>query len=255
MSEELEKERQVETQRSFYASSEHAHLQPIETDFYARKLAGNLAKKLSIGREDRVLELGAGFGRFTFNLLEHCGSVVAVDISERALADLDRARVERGIDNERCRTLLADVDEISEEELGGPVDFVVGFFLLHHLSDFPRSIERVARLVGPGGGIGFLEPNRRNPLFLAQVMCCPDMDWKSERGMFRLRRSVVMEAYRDAELTAVETTTFGMFPPQILNRIPWTRRLEEVIESKSALSAWLPFLLMTARAPTETSGS
>jgi SAM-dependent methyltransferase len=237
------------TQRAAYESGEHLHLRPSESDFYAAKLAGRLANQLGIRPGHRVLELGAGFGRFTFSLLEHCRSVIAVDLSERALAELDGARGERGIGTDRCRTLPADLDTLSSEELGEPVDFVVGFFLLHHLSDFTSSIERVGRFVRPGGGIGFLEPNRRNPLFLAQVMFCPDMDWGSEKGMFRLRRSAVTDAYREVGLTGIETTTFGMFPPQIFNRMALARRVERFMEARSLLSAWLPFLLMTARVP------
>jgi SAM-dependent methyltransferase len=239
----------LDVQRAFYAGGSHAHLRPDAGDHYAAKLAARLARQLGMRPSDRVLEVGAGFGRFTFHLLAHCGSVVAADLSARALGELDRTREEQGIPGERCRTRVADVDGLTPAELPGPVDHVVGFFLLHHLADFRRSIGRLAGLLRPGGGVGFLEPNRRNPLFLAQVLVCPDMDWRSERGMFRLRRSDVERAYRDGGLTGVETTTLGMFPPQIANRSALARRLEDAIESAALVSAWLPFLLMTARKP------
>jgi SAM-dependent methyltransferase len=239
----------LDGQRAFYERGAHAHLRPDANDHYAAKLAARLASQLAIRPSDRVLEVGAGFGRFTFHLLAHCRSVVAADVSERTLGELDRMRVERGIPAERCRTTVADVDDLTASDLEPPVDHVVGFFLLHHLQDFHRSIGRLARVLPPGGGIGFLEPNRRNPLFLAQVLVCPDMDWRSERGMFRLRRADVERAYRDAGLTGVETATLGMFPPQIANRFALARRLEGAIETIALVSAWLPFLLMTARRP------
>jgi SAM-dependent methyltransferase len=239
----------LDVQRAFYGRGDHAHLRPAADDAYAAKLAARLAAQLGMRPSDRVLEIGAGFGRFTFHLLAHCGSVVAADVSERTLFDLDRTRALRGISADRCRTLVADVDALTPSDLEPPVDHVVGFFLLHHLADFHRSIGRMAGLLRPGGGLGFLEPNRRNPLFLAQVLVCADMDWRSERGMFRLRRADVERAYRDGGLTAVETTTLGMFPPQIVNRSAFARRLEAAIEAVRPVSAWLPFLLMTARKP------
>jgi ubiquinone/menaquinone biosynthesis C-methylase UbiE len=239
----------LDGQRAFYARGAHAHLRPGANDPYAAKLAGRLASQLGMRPSDRVLEVGAGFGRFTFHLLAHCRSVVAADVSERTLGELDLTRRERGIPEERCRIQVADVDALAPADLAEPVDHVVGFFLLHHLPDFHRSIGRLARLLPAGGGLGFLEPNRRNPLFLAQVLVCRDMDWRSERGMFRLRRAQVEQAYRDAGLAGVETTTLGMFPPQIANRFALARRLEAAIETVPFASAWLPFLLMTARRP------
>ncbi len=239
----------LDLQRAFYEGGTHAHLRPDANDHYAAKLAGRLAEQLAMRPSDRVLEVGAGFGRFTFHLLAHCGSVVAADVSERTLGELDRTRRERGIPADRCRTRVADVDALTPSDLEPPVDHVVGFFLLHHLADFHRSIGRLARILPPGGGLGFLEPNRRNPLFLAQVLVCPDMDWRSERGMFRLRRADVERAYRDGGLTGLETTTLGMFPPQIANRFALARRLEGAIETVALASAWLPFLLMSARKP------
>ena len=93
-------------QRHFYDSREHDHLQVREDDAYSRKLASRLAETLGIGGEHRVLELGAGFGRFSFPLLEHCGSLVALDISQRALESLVRTRDARGISADRCRSDL-----------------------------------------------------------------------------------------------------------------------------------------------------
>jgi len=214
-----------------------------------RAFAASLACGLGIGPRHRVLELGAGFGRFSFPLLEHCGSLVAVDLSPRVLASLARTRDERGIPESRCRVHCSDLDALDAEALGAPFDFVVGFFLLHHLSDFPRSIRALGTLLAPGGGMAFVEPNRRNPLFLAQVAACPDMTWREEKGMFALSASGVESAYRSAALERVETRRFGFFPPQILNNIAPARRFEHFLERRRSLRWVLPFLLLSARSP------
>ena len=67
----------AERQRRYYDSRKHAHLEAREDDHYARKLARELARTVEMSPTQRVLELGAGFGRFTFPLLESCGSVVS----------------------------------------------------------------------------------------------------------------------------------------------------------------------------------
>lgn len=239
----------VERQKAFYASRAHHHLQVRDGDRYARKLADTLASALGIGRRHRVLELGAGFGRFTMPLLDHCGELVALDVSRRVLEDLERTRDARGIPAGRCRTLCRDVHELAADPPAGAFDFVVGFFFLHHLPDPPAAIRDLAGLLTPGGGMGFVEPNRRNPLFLLQIACCPDMTWQGEKGMFRLSRRGIEAAYRAAGLASCATRRFGFFPPQILNRWRRAEAIEGRLERVAALRGLLPFLLLSARRP------
>lgn len=236
----------VDQQRAFYDSREHGHLQTWEGDLYAAKLARKLAVRLGIGPSHRVLEVGAGFGRFTFPLLSHCGAILAVDLSAKALNRLEVARGEREIPEARCRTLCGDLDTLDVEALGGPFDFVVGFFLLHHLHDFATSIAGLAKLLAPGGRMAFIEPNRRNPAFLAQVACCADMTWAEEKGMFRLSRAKVERAYRASGLTPLARNAFGFFPPQLFNRFAWARSLEDGLEVVRVFDPILPFLLLAA---------
>ncbi len=247
----MEKPDSVARQREFYGQGSHEHLRAREHDHYARKIVDRLAGVLEMGPEHRVLEVGAGFGRFTFDLLDHCASVVALDLSGRVLESLAQERDARGISEDRCRTQVGDLDAADEIRLGGDFDFVVGFFLLHHLPDFGSGIRSLLRFLRPGGSLGFVEPNRRNPLFLAQVACCPDMNWAEERGMFKLGEGAVMEAYQRAGLSPVATRRFGFFPPQIVNSSAMARRLEARLERSRLLDWVLPFLLMTGRRPEE----
>jgi SAM-dependent methyltransferase len=136
---------------------------------------------------------------------------------------------------------------VTEANLGERFDWIVGFFLLHHLADHRRSIENLTRLMNPGGRMALLEPNRRNPLFLLQVMACTDMTWAEEKGMFRLSQRHVEASYRSAGLSPRAAHHFGFFPPQIFNRSPLARRVEAKIESLALARPLLPFLLLSAQ--------
>jgi len=239
----------VERQKRFYETRAHDHLQVRKGDFYAQKLAGRLAETVGIRGEHRVLELGAGFGRFTFHLLEFCGSMVCLDMNQRVLDSLVRTRDELGIPPERCSVRCIDLADANPSALGEQFDFVVGFFLLHHLPDLPAAVGRIASLVRPGGRVAFVEPNRRNPLFAAQVAFCADMTWEEEKGLFRLSRSGVEAAFREADLDGIASERFGFFPPQLLNRFALARRLERHLEATRFLGWVLPFLLSSARSP------
>ena len=238
----------VDLQREFYASRPHDHLQPQLVDTYSARLVSRLSAEIGLLPQSRVLEVGAGFGRFTFELLEHCGSVVALDLSQEALTRLAKARDERGISAGRCQPLCADLQQLESAALDQPFDFVVGFFILHHLPDYRAAIARLASCLGSRGRMAFVEPNRRNPLFLAQVACCEDMSWAEEKGMFSLGHRGVERACAAAGLRPRPTRRFGFFPPQVINRFAFAARIEEGIERLRLLDPILPFLLLGAEA-------
>jgi SAM-dependent methyltransferase len=211
-------------------------------------MAAAVAAQLGLQPHQRVVELGAGFGRFTFALLEHCAAVTAVDLSARALDALAHERDARGIAPQRCRTLCSDVDALEARALDGAVDAVVGFFLLHHLPDVRATVAGLAPLLAPGGGLAFVEPNRRNPLYLAQIVACADMRWHEEKGLYRHAIRDYAASLAAAGLGDVRAGTFGFFPPQILARSPAAVRLERRLERSRLLAPLLPFILLSGRA-------
>ena len=120
-----------------------------------RKLLGSAALKRGFGRS---LEVGAGTGYFSLNLLR-AGVVreaTCTDISPgmvRALA----ANAERlGLP---ARALRADAESLpfAEESF----DLVLGHAVLHHLPDLGRAFAEFHRVLKPGGRIVFAgEPSR-----------------------------------------------------------------------------------------------
>lgn len=239
--------REVDEQRSFYDSRPHEHLQPADNDYYAGRIVRELARGIEMASDARILEIGAGFGRFTFHLLDHCRSLVALDLSSVALESLRKTRDDRGIPDSRCETLCSDLYTLDRESLAERFDFIVGFFVLHHLPDYGEGIQKLAGFLNPDGQMAFVEPNRRNPLFALQVAICADMTWAHEKGMFTLSAQGVMKALLSANLEAPSTRRFGFFPPQVVNRSPLARRIEMTVERIAILKPLLPFLLMSAK--------
>jgi 2-polyprenyl-3-methyl-5-hydroxy-6-metoxy-1,4-benzoquinol methylase len=244
----------LSAQRKFYESRRPGHLQPRLRSFYADKLAGSVASATGMTNEHRVLEVGAGFGRFTFSLLDHCGSVVALDLSRQALGRLEEFRDQQSIPEARCRVCCCSVEQASAERTAGPFDFVVGFFLLHHLDDPAATIEKLASLLAPAGCMAFVEPNRWNPLFALQITFSRELSWRVERGVYRLGGRDIARAYRAAGLVEVASRSFGFFPPALLNRFGIARRIEERLEKLPVLGGIRPFLLATARTPANSGG-
>ena len=124
------------------------------------QVVGKLRKAL--GHEPRhyrrALEIGAGTGYFTLNLLRAgvIEEAVATDISPGMLTTLERSARELG---ERVETAAAEATELpfGDDEF----DLVFGHAVLHHLPDLDAAFREFRRVLRPGGVLAFCgEPSR-----------------------------------------------------------------------------------------------
>jgi SAM-dependent methyltransferase len=105
-----------------------------------------------------ALEVGAGTGYFTLNLLQ-LGLIeraTATDISAGMLARLSSSAAELGLD---VRTVPAEAEALPFEDES--FDLVFGHAVLHHIPDLDRAFAEFARVLRPGGAVAFCgEPSR-----------------------------------------------------------------------------------------------
>ena len=117
----------------------------------------------SLGRApgvfDRALEIGAGTGYFTLNLLR-AGVVreaVATDISRRMLEELAASAERLGL---AVETAVCEASDIPFDD--GSFDLVFGHAVLHHVPDLQRAFGEFRRVLRPGGMVAFCgEPSRQ----------------------------------------------------------------------------------------------
>jgi ubiquinone/menaquinone biosynthesis C-methylase UbiE len=129
-------------------------------DIGRRQVRGKLHKLLGnpLPRFGRSLEIGAGTGYFTLNMLQDgvVGEATATDISPGML-DVLRANAARiGAD---VRTVACDAEELpfADESF----DLVLGHAVLHHIPHLDRAFGEFRRVLRPGGLIVFAgEPSR-----------------------------------------------------------------------------------------------
>ncbi len=106
----------------------------------------------------RSLEIGAGTGYFSLNLLQEgvVGAATCTDVSPGMIATL-RGNAERlGLEVE---TAVCDAAALPFED--GAFDLVLGHAVLHHLPELDRSFAEFLRVLRPGGVLLFAgEPSR-----------------------------------------------------------------------------------------------
>jgi ubiquinone/menaquinone biosynthesis C-methylase UbiE len=109
-------------------------------------------------RFERSLEIGAGTGYFTLNLMRAgvIEQATCTDISPGMLSTLSANAERLGLDVE---TVATDAEGLpfAEESF----DLVIGHAILHHIPDLGRAFREFARVLAPGGTLLFAgEPSR-----------------------------------------------------------------------------------------------
>jgi ubiquinone/menaquinone biosynthesis C-methylase UbiE len=127
----------------------------------AAQVLGKLTKLLGPrpGPYARSLEIGAGTGYFSLNLVKAgvVGTATCTDISPGMLAALETNAQRLGL---AVGTAACDAAELPFEDAS--FDLVLGHAVLHHLPDLERSFAEFARVLRPGGTLFFAgEPSRR----------------------------------------------------------------------------------------------
>ena len=116
-----------------------------------RKLRKALGSELDVGFE-RSLEIGAGTGYFSLNLLRASvvTSATCTDISPGMIATLNRNAERLGLEVKAAR---ADAESLpfADESF----DLVLGHAVLHHLPNLRRAFAELYRVLRPGGRIVF----------------------------------------------------------------------------------------------------
>jgi ubiquinone/menaquinone biosynthesis C-methylase UbiE len=106
----------------------------------------------------RSLEIGAGTGYFTLNLLLAgvIDEAVSTDISQGMLDQLDRSAAELGVP---VTTARCDAPELPFEDES--FDLLLGHAVLHHIPDLDAAFAEFRRVLRPGGTLVFCgEPSR-----------------------------------------------------------------------------------------------
>jgi ubiquinone/menaquinone biosynthesis C-methylase UbiE len=122
------------------------------------KLRKALGGTLPPGGFSRALEIGAGTGYFSLNLLRAgvIGSAVASDISPGMLRALSASAAELGL---AVETVACEASSLPFAD--DSFDLVFGHAVLHHLPDLAGAFREFRRVLRPGGAVAFCgEPSR-----------------------------------------------------------------------------------------------
>jgi SAM-dependent methyltransferase len=127
----------------------------------------------------RVLDLGCFDGNvLSLWLAERASEYVGIDLSEHAVAALNRKLEERGLTTARAEA----IDLLANPWPDASFDVVYAHSVLHHFADLDVVLAELRRILRPGGVVVTLDPLKTEPLNrLARALYRPfqtDRDWE-----------------------------------------------------------------------------
>jgi len=225
-------------QEQYYARDDRRRIVPRRTPYVLRHLDEALAE-LVWRPGTRLLEVGAGLGRFTVLLRERGLDVVACDLSAELLASLRAEPGLAGIETIACDAATVALHTTERFPL------VVGFFVLHHVDDLAGLFRGLADVLEPGGQLVLCEPNAFHLPYYLQIAFGRGMTWRGDGGVRRMRAARVQAALRSAGFVQPRVRRYGFVPPVLANRAAG-RALERALEGVPPLAPLRAFQVVSA---------
>jgi 2-polyprenyl-3-methyl-5-hydroxy-6-metoxy-1,4-benzoquinol methylase len=217
----------------------NVRLEPTESPYVGRHLNRTLAALGAVPGE-RVLEVGAGLGRFTSLMLARGLDVVPSDLSRELLAQV-------ALRHPGLTTIACDVATVAEHtELR--FERAVGFFMLHHLADLDGVFAGLRQALKPGARVAFCEPNAYYLPYYLQIALSRHMTFQGDGGVVKMRPSVVLASMRRAGFVGTDVERYGFAPPVLYNR-PSGRALDHALEALPLLEGIRAFQVFSASVP------
>jgi len=186
--------------REFYDGSDYfeggtEHLQDLDSPFQKYRVE----KVLQIyepGPEERVLDLGCGWGTFCWALGPRVAKIVGVDFSQKSI-ELCEDRLARSA-IEGVSFLRADARDTGLEAQS--FDLVIGADLVEHLypGDSEEVIAEAFRVLKKGGRLSLWTPHRGHFLEMLKardILIRRDVSHVDYKSMDRLRRMLTDEGF------------------------------------------------------------
>jgi SAM-dependent methyltransferase len=155
----------LEVNARYHDLAAHTYDAKWGIDYGAKGAAQVLGKmQKALGRNGqashgRGLEIGAGTGYFSLNLLRTgwLDEVVATDVSPGMLKTLSGSAERLGLSVD---TVVCDAEQLPFED--NSFDIVFGHAVLHHIPDLEQAFREFRRVLRPGGVIAFAgEPSEK----------------------------------------------------------------------------------------------
>lgn len=224
-------------QKEYYQSADQPTIQAVSSD-YVQQHIDNLLHFGKLSKDDKILEVGAGVGRFSQMIKAKGLNITASDLSPELVSKL-----QLNAPNIPC--FVGDINELPKAQYK-KYDSVLGFFVLHHLKDLSHSFKSLSKSLKPGGQVLFCEPNAWYFPFYIQILLTPRMKWSVDKGVMNMRQKIFNQVLKANGFVDIEYSYYGAFPP-ILYNTSWGKKIDKFISKRILPNRLKAFVMIKAK--------
>ncbi len=125
----------------------------------AQRIVKSIVDRIALQADMEIIDLGAGTGLLTYNILPYVDTITALDTSEAMLRELERKMDSEG-------RVIARLQDISQEKLpDAAYDGVVSSMTLHHIEHLKPLFEHLYAALRKGGFVAIADLVREDGSF------------------------------------------------------------------------------------------
>lgn len=189
----------------------------------------------------KILEVGAGTGRYTVHLLHMGAHVTATEISNESLNVIKMQAKEI----EKEQNLITVHDSLESAIFNDEFDLVFCVNLLHHVEDMHNVFKNMYKAAKPNAIVAIIEPNPLNPLFYIDFY--RKKNWSIEKGILRCKRWLLKDLFLENNMDQIFTKRYIIIPNFISNKSFLFKYLNNILLSLPIINEFYMFHMMYSR--------
>jgi len=229
------------SQEEFYNGRSHKRLWYDKSSVFIEKVVQSFIDFTGITKEDNILEVGCGAGRYTIPLLKRGYQITGVDLSRRVIEklrdDAQRLNIPKEAYSLHCSEVGSFIQQSDQQ-----FDAIIGFNTLHHLSDFSHTLGLLRHCLKKGGQTAFIEPN--GDYLLHYVDAFFDRALKAEGLKKDCTPPQIFNSLFHNQYQEIDIVRFGFFLPALINLFPSLWTIESLIMKRQILKRFSAFFMV-----------
>ncbi|GAB3312029.1 methyltransferase domain-containing protein [Epidermidibacterium keratini] len=177
----------------------------------AQRASALLRERLPLRTTDRVLDVGAGTGQLTFNLIDAIGSATISD-SSAGMIEQAQLKIEQGKLTERVEARQLDLTDSADQLEAESYDGAWSMLALHHVDDIELLLRRVRDVLRPGGWVAVIDLDADDDGAFHEHN--PDFD-----GHHGFSRDAFAQSLQNAGFTDIEISDGGIVDKEVHEQI------------------------------------
>lgn len=226
-------------------------------DYPAMKEMREFFKFFGAQKNDHILEVGCGTGRYTLPLLQRGCSIHGTEISAKSLKSLKKQAMILGVED-RLTVKKDTLEDPNKSRIyANKFNKALMVAVIHHFDPKKRKqiFQNIVNSLKDGGSVTSLEPNPLNPFyyclyFYRWLFNRQNVNrWSTETGMLYTNIFNLKKLYTQAGLKNIKVKRYAFFPSASGRYLSALLILNDIITNTPILKEFSAYIWIKGRKP------